>query len=58
MTVNNTWTVKLVEDSETGEIILPFPPELLAQMGWDFGDTIQWDLDEDLGMAILTKKGT
>lgn len=51
-----TWVVKLEEDPETGEVILPFPPELLAQVGWDFGDTIEWDVDEDLGMAVLTKK--
>ncbi len=52
----NTWTVQLVEDPETGELLLPFPPDMLAQVGWDFGDTIEWDIDEDLGMAVLTKK--
>ena len=51
-----TWQVTLVEDPETGELVLPFPPELLAQMGWDCGDAIQWDVDEDLGMAVLTKR--
>ena len=50
-----TWTVTLVEDPDTGELLLPFPPDMLAQVGWDFGDTIQWDVDEDLGIAVLTK---
>lgn len=50
-----TWTVELTEDPETGELLLPFPPDLLAQMGWDCGDAIQWDIDEDLGTAVLTK---
>lgn len=50
------WTVPLEEDPETGELLLPFPAELLAQLGWDFGDTIQWDIDEALGTAVLTKK--
>lgn len=49
------WTIELIEDPETGEVILPFPPELLAQMGWDCGDAIHWDVDEDLRMAVLTK---
>jgi len=50
-----TWQVTLVEDPETGEVILPFPPDLLAQVGWDFGDEIHWDVDEELGVAVLTK---
>lgn len=49
------WTVALVEDNETGELLLPFPPELLAQMGWDFGDTVVWDMQDD-GSVVLTKK--
>jgi hypothetical protein len=52
---DRTWTVELIEDPETGELLLPFPPDMLAQVGWDFGDTIQWDVDEDLGIAVLTK---
>lgn len=52
---DQTWTVTLEEDPETGELILPFPPELLAQMGWDCGDAINWDVDQDLGVALLTK---
>lgn len=54
--VSQTWVVTLTEDPETGELLLPFPPDMLAQVGWDFGDTIEWDIDEDLGMAVLTKK--
>ena len=37
------WTVHLEEDPETGELIMPFPPDLLAQVGWDFGDTLLWE---------------
>ena len=53
---DQTWTVTLVEDPETGELLLPFPPDMLSQVGWDFGDEIQWDVDEGLGIAVLTKK--
>ena len=50
-----TYTVKLEEDPETNELVMPFPPELLAQMGWDFGDTLIW-LDNKDGSFSLTKK--
>lgn len=50
-----TWTVTLEEDPDTGDLLLPFPPELLAQMGWDCGDAINWDIDQGLGVAVLTK---
>jgi len=36
-----SWTVTLEEDPETGELIMPLPPDLLNQVGWDFGDTLE-----------------
>lgn len=48
------WTVELIEDPETGELVLPFPPDLLAQVGWDFGDTLVWDMQGDA--VVVTKK--
>jgi|TARA_B110000503_G_scaffold5510_1_gene7616 hypothetical protein len=50
-----TWTIKLEEDPDTGDLVLPFPPDLLAQVGWDFGDTLIWDEGKD-GTFILSKK--
>jgi hypothetical protein len=52
-----SWTVTLVEDPETGELIMPFSPDMLAQVGWDFGDTLIWK-DEGNGSWSLTKKET
>lgn len=49
------WRIELEEDPATGDLILPFPPDALAQVGWDFGDTLIWDLRED-GSISLTKK--
>lgn len=49
------WTVHLEEDPETGDLILPFPPDMLAQVGWDCGDVIVWNRD-DHGNFILSKK--
>ena len=50
-----SWTVVVEEDKETGELILPFTPDMLAQVGWDFGDTILWE-DNMNGSWSLTKK--
>ena len=39
---DKTWTITLEEDPETGELILPFPPDLLEEAGWVEGDTLEW----------------
>lgn len=51
------WTVELEEDPETGDLVIPFPPDMLAQVGWDFGDIIQWKDNND-GSWTLFKKET
>jgi hypothetical protein len=43
------------EDPETGELILPIPPELMKQMGWVEGDTLDFNQDS-LGRWIISKK--
>ena len=35
----NQYTVKLEED-QFGDLILPFPEEMLKELGWDIGDTL------------------
>jgi hypothetical protein len=53
---NNTrWTVTLEEDPATGDLVMPFPPELLAQVGWDYGDVLIWTETEH-GSFVLSKK--
>lgn len=42
-------------DEETGDILLPIPPMLLAELNWKFGDDIEFGLD-DKGQFILKKK--
>lgn len=37
------WTIKLEEDAETGDLIMPFTPDMLSQVGWDIGDTLLWE---------------
>lgn len=53
-----TYTVTLDADPDhPGELVMPFPPELLNQMGWDFGDTLIWHDNND-GSFTLSKKET
>lgn len=49
-----TFTAELIEDPDTHELILPFPPELLETLGWKEGDTLLWDNVN--GDFIITKK--
>ena len=37
----------VVEDENTGELMLEFPIELLHQMGWDEGTMLEWMIDEE-----------
>lgn len=54
----NSWTVTLEDDPDhPGELIMPFSPELLAQMGWDYGDVLVWK-EDDHGSFTLSKKDT
>lgn len=50
-----TYEVTTQEDPETGDVILPLPPELLEKMGWKEGDTLDWKQSEN-GAWILSKK--
>ena len=42
------------EDPETGDVLLPIPPPLLAALNWKEGDTIEFGIDAQ-GRYILTK---
>ena len=53
MTKRHTLEVKY--DSSTGDHYLQFSPDMLAQVGWDFGDTIVWK-DNNNGSWTLSKK--
>lgn len=55
MTKDNRWIVTVEEDPDTKELVIPFSPDMLAQVGWDFGDIIQWK-DNQNGSFTLTKK--
>ena len=50
-----TWTVTLEEDPETGDLILPFSDEMLADVGWKEGDVLEW-IDNKNGSWSLVKQ--
>lgn len=37
------YIVKVEQDPNTGDLILPIPDELLAEMGWNEGDELIWE---------------
>jgi hypothetical protein len=42
------------EDEVTGDLLLPIPPQLLAQLGWSEGDEIEFAINEE-GKYILKR---
>ena len=35
------------EDPETGDLIIPIPPQILEQLGWKEGDDVEFDISKD-----------
>lgn len=56
ISLNNTWVVQLEEDKSTGDLMLPFPADLLSQMGWSEGTELWWVDNEDGTYSIREKK--
>jgi len=44
---NNSWSINLEEDPETGDLILPLNDDILEQTGWKTGDSIDWIDNKD-----------
>lgn len=49
-----SYTVKLEEDEKTGDLLLPFTPEILDEVGWKIGDNVNWKDNSD-GSYTLSK---
>jgi hypothetical protein len=47
------WTVIVEEDPESGDLMLPFPDDLLDQAGWKEGDTLKWTINPDNTISIV-----
>ena len=48
------WIVD-VEQDVNGDLILPFPPDMLAETGWQEGDVLEW-IDRGDGSWELKKQ--
>jgi len=51
---HNRYEVITHEDPETGDLILPIPPQVLRDLNWKEGDEIDIQLDEN-GKIVLKK---
>jgi uncharacterized FlaG/YvyC family protein len=51
---NDQYEVITQIDEETGDILLPIPPELLHHLGWNFNTQIEFSIDQS-GDLILSK---
>ena len=51
----HSWTIQVQKDGKTEELYIEIPPEALAQVGWDIGDTVIWE-ELDHGAWSLRKK--
>ena len=46
------WTVIIEEDTDTGDLLLPLPEEMLQLQGWSEGDTLKWIDNKDGSWSI------
>ena len=53
---NKSWTVTLEEDTETGDLVLPFTQEILEELGWRDGDTLEWIDNKDGSWSLVKQK--
>jgi hypothetical protein len=50
----DSYEVITQEDPETGDMFIPIPPQLLAELGWKEGDDVDFSIDEK-GRIIVKK---
>jgi len=50
------WTIDVQEDPESGELFLQIPDEALQIAGWDVGDVIEWNDNQDGTWSLIKKK--
>lgn len=46
--------VKIEEDPVTHDLIIPFPSDVIGQMGWSEGTDLWWEFADD-GKIIITE---
>jgi hypothetical protein len=51
------YVITVEEDPETGDLMLPFSDEMLAEVGWKTGDVINWEMHDDGSWTMRKKDG-
>lgn len=51
---DRVWTAYVHQEGD--DLILPFPDDLIKEVGWKEGDVLVWEVDNDTGMVTLKKK--
>ncbi len=51
------YEVIVQEDEETGDLLLPLPPDLLKSLDWKEGDELEFNID-DKGNYVISKANT
>ena len=54
MSNHKTFVVTLEEDPVTKDLLMPFPIDLLSQMGWAEGTDLWWEV-QDNGTVTITE---
>ena len=48
-----SYTVTLEEEND--DLLLPIPEDILKKLGWNEGDELEWDINQDDNSIILRK---
>jgi bifunctional DNA-binding transcriptional regulator/antitoxin component of YhaV-PrlF toxin-antitoxin module len=51
-----SWTLTIEQDPDTGDLMLPFTDEILAELGWKEGDVLDWVDNQDGSWSLVKKK--
>ena len=54
--MTKSWTLTIEQDTETGDLVLPFTDEILAELGWKEGDVLDWVDNQDGSWSLVKKK--
>lgn len=55
MTISK-WSVEVVEDPDTGDLMLDLGMALCDQLGWQVGDELTWTDNKDGSWTLQKKK--
>jgi hypothetical protein len=57
MNTQTQWTVTVQEaEDNSGDLVMPLPQEMLDQVGWVEGDTLEWIDNKDGSWGIQKVK--